>query len=205
MGCRWIFFDLETTGRFPNSDRITEIAAYDLEKKNSFSSLVNPGISIPKETVAFNGISDEMVKDSPQFPELIAPFLDFCSGDVALVAHNGENFDWPFLAEEMKRANKSLPQNILLIDSLKWARYVRKDLPRHSLQYLRTIYDIPPNQAHRALDDVMVLAAVFMNLVDDLSCEQVQKRLEKAYGKAVLPDFSQNTQVHAEETLSLFR
>ena len=63
--------------------------------------------------------------------------------------------------------------NWIYIDSLKWARKYRTDLPKHTLQNLREVYGIAPNQAHRALDDVMVLSQVFSKMIDDLSMEQV--------------------------------
>ena len=58
-------------------------------------------------------------------------------------------------------------------DTLLWARRYRPDLPRHSLQALREHFEIPANQAHRALDDVIVLHKVFEALVDDLTIQDI--------------------------------
>jgi DNA polymerase-3 subunit epsilon len=65
-----------------------------------------------------------------------------------------------------------------MIDSLKWARKYRPDLPRHSLQFLRQIYGISENTAHRALDDVIVLAELFTVMIDDLPLEKVLELLD---------------------------
>ena len=65
------------------------------------------------------------------------------------------------------------------MDSLKWARKYRPDLPRHSLQFLREIYKIAENKAHRALDDVIVLHQVFTCMTDDLDIETIIKLLNK--------------------------
>lgn len=65
------------------------------------------------------------------------------------------------------------------LDSLKWARRYRPDLPRHTLQFLREIYGIAANNAHRALDDVIVLYQVFQSLIDDLPIEEVYSLLNR--------------------------
>jgi DNA polymerase-3 subunit epsilon len=64
-------------------------------------------------------------------------------------------------------------------DTLKWARRYRPDLPRHSLQFLREAYKIPENNAHRALDDVIVLHQVFNYLIDDIDIETACTLLNK--------------------------
>jgi DNA polymerase III subunit epsilon len=170
---RPIFFDLETTGTRPDVDRIIEIAAYDPFLEKTFQQFVQPNIHIPQEASSINGITDDMVRDAPVFAVAGAQFIEFCSGNVLLIAHNGELFDIPFLRAECKRNKMNFPQDWFLVDSLKWARKYRRDLPRHSLQYLREMCKIPPNRAHRALDDVMILFQVFSLMTDDLSPEEL--------------------------------
>jgi DNA polymerase-3 subunit epsilon len=94
-------------------------------------------------------------------------FIDFCGQEAVLVAHNNDSFDLPFLKCELARHGLSLPSWPCL-DSLKWSRKYRPDLPRHSLQHLREVYGIPANEAHRALDDVITLYKVFSLMTDDL-------------------------------------
>jgi DNA polymerase-3 subunit epsilon len=173
---RPIFFDLETTGTRSDTDRIVEIAAFDPVRNQTFQQLVHPGIVIPEDMTAIHGISNEMVQEAPTFARAGADFIKFCSGNVLLVAHNGEMFDIPFLRAECKRHKLTFPSGWGLVDSLKWARKYRKDLPRHALQYLREMFGIPQNQAHRALDDVMTLYRVFSLLTDDLSPEEIVDR-----------------------------
>lgn len=174
---RAIYFDTETTGTRAGFDRIVELAAYDPVNDRSFVRLINPGIAIPQEAINIHKITDAMVQDAPSFKEVMAEFLEFCEGQIALVAHNLISFDLPFIQAECKRSAISLPGHWMYIDSLIWARRYRKDLPRHSLQYLRQLYGAPANQAHRALDDVMTLHAVFQAMIDDLTIEQVVQLL----------------------------
>lgn len=175
---RAIYFDTETTGLKPEKDRIIEIAAYDPLQDRSFVSLINPNCPIPPEASAIHRITDEMVKDAPDFTAVAAGFLEFCGEGAILIAHNNDAFDKPFLEEEFKRSKIPFP-GWRFIDTLKWARKYRPDLPRHALQFLREVYGIPANQAHRALDDVIVLHRVFSSMIDDLPIEKVLDLLLK--------------------------
>ncbi|MCH9631065.1 MAG: 3'-5' exonuclease DinG [Chlamydiia bacterium] len=167
-----IYYDTETTGVKPLQDKIVEIAAYDPVENKSFTSLVNPDMLIPPEASRIHNITDEMVKDAPSFLEVGRQFIEFCSGDVVLIAHNNDGFDKPLIEAEFSRNSIDIPSWDYL-DSLKWARKYRPDLPRHSLQHLREVYGIEANNAHRALDDVVILHKVFSYLIGDLTMEDV--------------------------------
>ncbi len=175
---RPIYYDTETTGISSSIDRVIEIAAYDPEKKATFCHLVNPGMPIPKEASAIHGITDEMVKDKPSFKAIAQEFIDFCGSDCVLIAHNNDAFDIHFLRSSFALAEMPMP-NWTFVDSLKWARRYRPDLPRHSLQVLREHFGIPANQAHRALDDVFVLEKIFQLMIDDLPIKTVVELLSK--------------------------
>jgi DNA polymerase-3 subunit epsilon len=172
MTVRPIFYDTETTGIKAEKDRIIEIAAYDPVNDKTFEQLINPGCSIPAEATAIHHISNEMVANSPSFKQVGEDFINFCEGDVILIAHNNDGFDLHFLKHEFARHEISMP-TWRFFDTLKWARRYRSDLPRHTLQYLREIYGISANNAHRALDDVKVLYQIFVHMVDDLPLENV--------------------------------
>lgn len=178
MAPRPIFYDTETTGISPEKDKIIELAAYDPQQDKTFCHLINPQIPIPSEATKIHNITDEMVQTAPLFSEIGQAFSEFCEGDIVLIAHNNDAFDLPFLKYEYQKAQLSFPRWTFL-DSLKWARKYRPDLPKHSLQYLRQIYGIAPNQAHRALDDVKILAEVFFLMIDDLSLKAVLQLLNQ--------------------------
>lgn len=170
---RPIYYDTETTGILSEKEFIVEIAAFDPILNRTFVSFVNPGSPIPQEATNIHGITDEMVKDAPSFASVGKDFFDFCAhGETVLIAHNNDNFDIHFLRSECKRHGLELP-SIPMLDSLKWARKYRPDLPKHSLQYLRTVYGFKENQAHRALDDVIMLAQIFSIMIDDLPLQTV--------------------------------
>ena len=178
MNMRPIFYDTETTGIRADRDRIIEIAAFDPVLNRSFEMLVNPGIPIPPDATAIHHITNDMVSNSPSFAHVGTEFINFCQGEVVLIAHNNDAFDLHFLQNEFSRHNLAMP-TWKFLDSLKWARRYRPDLPRHTLQFLREIYGFPANNAHRALDDVIVLHQVFSQMTDDLSILDIFSLLNK--------------------------
>lgn len=178
MAFRPIFYDTETTGVRSDKDRIIEIAAFDPTQNRTFVKLINPGCPIPAEASAIHHITDEMVKDCPDFSQIGKEFVEFCDGEAVLIAHNNDGFDVHFLRQEFSRHALTMPSWTFL-DSLKWARRYRPDLPRHTLQFLREIYQIAENNAHRALDDVMVLHQVFSFMTDDLDIETILNLINK--------------------------
>jgi DNA polymerase III subunit epsilon len=186
MKKRMIFYDTETTGIRFDKDKIIEIAAYDKTTDRTFSRLVNPKMAIPPEATAIHNISDEMVKDAPTFDIIAQEFIEFCTPNSVLIAHNNDNFDKPFLETEFRNAGVEMPAWSYL-DSLKWARKYRNDLPKHSLQFLREAYGIPANQAHRALDDVVVLSEICSILFDDLPVETLLELLSQSAAIARMP------------------
>lgn len=173
---RPIYYDTETTGTKSEKDRIVEIAFFDPERNADLTTFVQPGCPIPPDATAIHQITDAMVASAPTFQEIAPKLMEFCEGDTVLIAHNNDQFDLLFLQQEFARASLIIP-NWKYIDTLKWARRYRPDLPRHTLQFLREIYQIPPNQAHRALDDVKILQRVFTLMIDDLSIAQVYQLL----------------------------
>ncbi len=186
---RPIYYDTETTGIRFDKDRVIELAAYDPIENRSFCEFINPGIPIPAEATAIHNISNEMVSSALSFKEVGQAFAEFCPPNTVLIAHNNESFDKLFIEAEFKRSDLAIP-NWIYLDSLKWSRRYRPDLPRHSLQHLREVYGIEANNAHRALDDVMVLYQIFSRMIDDLPIEtvlhliSVQKSLDRMpFGK----------------------
>jgi DNA polymerase-3 subunit epsilon len=101
-----VFFDFETTGTDPAKDRIIEMALVKLHPDGSRESLVkriHPGMPIPADSTKIHGISDEDVKDCPQFKQVAQQVDDFMKGS-DLGGYNSAKFDLPLLAEEFLRA-----------------------------------------------------------------------------------------------------
>jgi DNA polymerase III subunit epsilon len=101
-----VFLDLETTGLNLTTDRVVEIAMIKVSVDGSNQvkrKLVNPERSIPEESSAIHGITNEMVKDAPVFRQIANEVKQFMDG-ADLGGYNSNKFDWPMLAEEFLRA-----------------------------------------------------------------------------------------------------
>ena len=106
MALRPIIYDTETTGIDSKKDRIIEIAAFDPVLNKTYCKLVNPKMPIPETSTQITGITDEMIQDAPTFDIIAKEFIEFCSGEVVLVAHNNDNFDKYFLAWDLKKKGR---------------------------------------------------------------------------------------------------
>lgn len=108
------FVDLETTGTTPTGDRVTEIGIVRVaggEFVDEWSSLVNPGCTIPEDIQVLTGITNAMVRDAPTFAELRREVLERLAGHL-FVAHNAR-FDYGFLKNEFRRLDIAFSAEVL--------------------------------------------------------------------------------------------
>lgn len=101
-----VFFDLETTGTNITNDRIVEISVVKVLPDGSEivkTRRINPGCPIPAEATAVHHITDEDVKNEPEFRKVARSLADFFTGcDIA--GFNSNRFDIPLLDQEFQRA-----------------------------------------------------------------------------------------------------
>jgi DNA polymerase-3 subunit epsilon len=105
-----VVFDLETTGTDVERDRIVQIAIVRLAPdggRQTFSSLVNPEMSIPPGATAVHGIKDADVADQPTFSQIRPEIEEHFSG-ADLAGFNSLRFDLPLLQAELQRADSQL-------------------------------------------------------------------------------------------------
>lgn len=101
-----VFFDLETTGTNITNDRIVEISVVKVMPDGSEivkTRRINPGCPIPAEATSVHHITDEDVKNEPEFRKVARSLADFFAGcDIA--GFNSNRFDIPLLDQEFQRA-----------------------------------------------------------------------------------------------------
>ena len=153
-----VALDLETTGLDSKTDRIIEIGAIRFSSTGSpeeFSTLVNPGIKIPRFITELTGISDSMVRGDkiPLLGDAINQITDFV-GDSPVIGHNVQ-FDLSFLREA--GALKKNPS----IDTYEMASLVLPSEGRYNLRALGQVLEVPLRATHRALDDTRVTQAIY--------------------------------------------
>lgn len=151
----YVVFDTETTGIEPGS-RLLELAAVHFNEDGAilkrFEMLVNPGMPLPADAAAVNGITTEMVAASSSAGVAIIAFLGWLPPQPTLIAHNAA-FDCGIIAWESQRAGIQFPYQTKVIDTLTLAKVI-KATPNNKLQTLVEHYNLNrEGNAHRAMAD----------------------------------------------------
>ena len=182
----YISFDLETTGLNPDKDQITEIAACRFvngEFTEEYTTLINPGIPIPKNITALTGISNKMVEESPSINDVLPEFLEFV-GSTPLVAQN-INFDYSFITKNLSTERSPLLDNPLY-DTLSLARGFIYFHNSFNLGSLCDYYGIKIENAHRAGADALCTGKLFAYLIQETLSKPLTliQRIDNLFGNA---------------------
>lgn len=155
-----VFFDLETTGVDPLSDRIVEISVLRLAPgghREERTRRVNPERPIPPEATAVHGIRDEDVARAPTFRQIARSLMDFLA-DADLAGFNVHRFDVPLLDREFRDCGLDLGlDRRVVIDAM--TIFHRKE-PRDLSAAVRFYLGREHACAHDARGDVEATAAV---------------------------------------------
>ena len=161
--------DFETTGLYPDTDRIIEAGLVKFDLKNgeidSFSTMVNPERHIPSESSGISGITDDMVADAPVFGKVLDDIKGFLEGSL-VIAHN-LGFDYSFLRKEAGLAGREYTLE-MGIDTVSLARRALKGHRSYSLQNMAKDLAFPVENAHRALDDARICMKLFKAALDNV-------------------------------------
>ena len=156
--------DIETTGIDPAIDAIVEMASIDIQCESTITNiretLVKPGVSVPPVASAIHHLIDEDLEDAPPLTEVIDQF----KGADAYVAHNC-SFERSFLDQHFGETT--------WICTYKCALRLWPELASHGNQALRYHLglvnplgiDRATLKPHRALSDVIVTAAIFVEML----------------------------------------
>ena len=159
--------DLETTGISFRTEKITEVGIIKIkngEVIDEFECFVNPEKPIPEEVVEVTHITDDMVKDAETIDKVIPKIIDFI-GDSILVAHNAD-FDIGFLKHNFAEYGYSLENTY--IDTLRLAKVIFPEFKKYKLGIIASNLNIEVEVAHRALDDVKTLVAIFNIMLEKI-------------------------------------
>jgi len=160
----YVVCDLETTGLNPENDEIIEIGLVRLEMGNiagTFHSLVRPGRPLPVKIKRLTGLDDQKLCSSPTIDLVLPEAINFIGGS-PVVGHN-VSFDAGFLSAALGRF---LPN--LLYDTRELARLVLPGAFSYRLGSLCASLGIDMPVQHRALDDAVATARLFLVLMERL-------------------------------------
>ena len=173
-----ILIDFETTGKYPDKDRIVQFGAKLLrcqnKPNNEFNHYVNPNIPINFRSKAesIHKIEAASLLQKKSFPaifELFQNYIKFHISDltncqIVLCAHNGFGFDFKLLIYEMIRYNVYFDPSfeIYLCDSLHVYKEWWPGLNTYRLGEIhKNKLNFPIDNAHDALGDVCAMRRLF--------------------------------------------
>lgn len=164
----WVAFDTETTGKYPLTAEVCEIAAVKWrggQVIDQFQSLCQISEPMNAEVIAIHNITNEMMVGAPPMSKVIRDFASFVDGSIPLAHH--APFDMGFLAIEFEKYHLPLPVNPVVCTSL-LSRRVIIESENHRLQTLIKHLNLPKRQAHRALSDAESCLDVAMKCFEKL-------------------------------------
>lgn len=166
---KYVVVDIETTGHSPaKGDRIIQLAMVTIENgeiTDTYTEFINPGRSIPLFIQDLTSITDEHVAGAKAFESYAETVFEKMQ-DAIFVAHN-TNFDLPFLQAELKRSGLPKWQG-LTMDTVELVRLMYPTAFSFKLQDITSELGIPLESAHRADDDAMATALLFLRAKKDL-------------------------------------
>ncbi len=190
---RIVAFDTETTGLDPLSgDRVIEFGAVTLEvdaggrvsNVTAYDTFLQPGIPIPREASRISGITDDDVKDAPEFGEVVDEIVGRLEGSV-VVAHN-LGFDLGFIRSELERCGRVWPETLAEVDTLPLSQRLIPNLRSHALGSICEELGVALEKAHRASADAEACGRA---LIEMCRLHQAPAELEAfvAWADAVSP------------------
>lgn len=161
------FGDIETTGVNEPDERIIEtcLIQFDLDTEAEIKAWVwrhNPMCKIQAKAQKVHGISLADLATEPTF-DVHAPLIrGVIEPSFLFVAHNGDDFDFPFLQRECTRVGHRISM-CRTFDTMRNGRWACANGKNPRLGELATCLDVPydPSKAHGAEYDVRIMAQCF--------------------------------------------
>jgi len=182
-GSRFVVFDTETTGFYPNKgDEIISVGGVVIDNgqltDETFLEFINPNREIPPLVTELTGITDEMVAAAPDFLVVCNKFMDFV-GSSMLVAHCGA-FDFSFINAQLQKncGEKLVP---LVLDTYLLSQLLFPNHKTHSLEDLAEGYGVPLADRHTALGDSIITGQIFLAMVEDLKTRGIRTTTDLLY------------------------
>ncbi len=162
----FVVYDLETTGINTELCKIIDIGAFkivDGKIVEKFCTFVNPECEIPEEASKVNRITNKLVENSPTIEMVLPDFYKFCEGSI-IVGYNNIGFDDHFINREGKKQLYNFDN--VRDDVFNIAKTHILGLRNYKLSTVCQAMDVPLIDAHRAVNDALATAKLFIKLVE---------------------------------------
>lgn len=167
--------DVETTSKLSPEHRIIELCVQKWEFNTDTKAAIkraqetwrfNPERSIDPKAYAVHKISLDDLVGEPTFEAALPQVLDFMEGVDLFVAHNGDEFDRPFLRMEVERVAS---HKLHRIDGQQWFDTMQEGRWAHPWGKVPTLRELcwacdvayDPTKSHAADYDVEVMMRAF--------------------------------------------
>ena len=133
---------------------------------DEFEDMYNPGFPLPKQIVAITGITDNALRNKPEYKvedlDLFNQYLKQCT---TVVAHN-LSFDEAIMDFEAQRlgGNNYVSWPAEHVCTVEQTMHIKGRRMKLTELYLH-LFDKPYEQTHRAKDDVDALAKCYFELI----------------------------------------
>jgi DNA polymerase-3 subunit epsilon len=177
--------DIETTGG-SHGNRITEIAAIKTDGTcilDSYETLINPQVFIPKSITLLTGITNTMVEDAPLFEDVADEFLEFMQ-ETIFIAHN-VSFDYSIIKNHFEDMGTAFNKKKLC--TVRLARGILPGHPSYSLGKICNNLGIENENRHRAMGDTKATVELFHHLLKQDKDDFVFHSLNQLNREATLP------------------
>lgn len=170
----FVVLDLETSGGAPNIGAgITEIGAVKVQGGvvlDTFSTLINPGHTIPSYITTLTGIDDGLVNDAPLIGDVLEDLFRFLGHENNVFVAQNAPFDLSFL-KAAARTHGYIWPSYRVLDTAILARKVltREEAPNCKLGTLAALFGAEVTPNHRALDDARATVDVLHGIFERLS------------------------------------
>ncbi len=179
---RFAVVDIEGTDGNMSKSRIMEIAVYVYDENeivDSFSTLVNPGVSPNIYVQRLTGITPKMLKRAPKFYE-IAKRIVTMTGNTVFTAHNAP-YDYGMLRKEFMRLGYDF--RVPVLDTFKLSQELLPELSSHGLDNLLKQLHIPITDRHRAYGDALATLELLKILLEKDPSKKVLEKHIVHYNK----------------------
>lgn len=193
-----VVYDFEATGLFPKKGelgdppRAVQIAIYNPQNNQIFNELINPEMSIPRESSAIHGIYDGDVATAKVFKQVWQSGQTFSSPSssssstqpvqTVFFGYNNWGYDDPLYRSECERAGMK-KEYIKTFDVYALAKNLFKGNSKAfkkgflKLEYLAPLLGIVIQKAHDASSDVLTTWAVFLRFVEGVDWNKILKAM----------------------------
>ena len=166
-----IAFDVETTGKNPDTDQIIEISMclYEAGNEESYHRLLKPSVPITRGAERVHGISVEDVQDAPSFSEVADEILGFMTAAEVIVGYN-VRFDIRFVEKEFARIGREVHlDEKLVVDPYRiWQAMEPRKLEDAHVRFVGSELE----NAHSATADVQAAVKVLRGMRRTFNLEE---------------------------------